>query len=182
MAQQLSIIEIYDLWIGVGGSTGDLGVYMTAIALAESGGWTDAHSPSDDWGVWQINGVHAAEFPKLWPYRLLPEPNARMAKAISGNGTNVGPWCTAWVNPANCGHYHAPPPDPGSPAGTRVAAVAAVVHDPSVSLGHEHFPPGFGAVHHPGQHGWGHLQKIVGPIGTQWRAGLGHSINRAKGI
>lgn len=166
----LTIKQIYGYWIGAGGPTGDIAVYFTAIALAESGGDTNAHSPSDDYGVWQINGVHAGEFPRLWPLRYEPAASAKMAVAISGGGTNVGPWCTAWLDPRNCGHYHAPPPDAGSPAGSHVAHVAAVVGAADVP------PLGgtasvTGPVRHPGQDHWSRLQDIVGPTGLRWHVG-----------
>lgn len=170
----LSITQIYDTWISVGGNTGDIAVYMTAIALAESGGDTDAVSASDDHGLWQINGIHAQQFPNLWPKRYTAKASARMAKAISGNGTNVGPWCTAWVDPVdNCGHYLAPPPQKGSPAGDNVHHVAAVV-------GSAHTPPlggiaGLGAGPTPGAGAWAHLQHHLGPGGVEWD----HRLNAA---
>lgn len=164
----LTIPQIYAAWIQVGGNTGDLAVYMTAIALAESGGDTMAVSPSDDHGVWQINSVHAASFPHLWPKRYDPIANARMAKAISGNGTNIGPWCTIWRDPArNCGHYHAPPPEAGSPAGDNVSHVATVIgsaHIPVLS----HPATISGPPKTPGDRGWSHWQRLLGDRGKAW--------------
>ena len=51
--------------------------------MAESGGSQYAHSPTNDFGYWQINGGHG---PAMATYD--PIGNARAAIAISGNGSN----------------------------------------------------------------------------------------------
>lgn len=67
-----------------------------AIALAESGGNTTAthknSNGSTDFGVWQINSVHA----DLLATHNWKDPvdNARMAASISSNGSNWKPWST----------------------------------------------------------------------------------------
>ena len=75
------------LWEEAGGSSGT--AFMAAeIAMAESGGNPNAVSPTDDFGLWQINGSHGSEA------TLDPLGNARAAVAISGGGGNWGPWTT----------------------------------------------------------------------------------------
>jgi hypothetical protein len=59
------------------------------IAMAESGGRQYAHSPTNDFGYWQINGSHG---PAMATYD--PMGNARAAIAISSNGRNWRPWTT----------------------------------------------------------------------------------------
>jgi hypothetical protein len=66
-----------------------------AVALAESGGNPDAlnnknTNGSSDYGLFQINSVHA-DLLKAHNWRD-PTDNARMALAISSNGTNWRPW------------------------------------------------------------------------------------------
>src|SRR5262249_61425083 len=56
--------------------------------MAESGGRQYAHSPTNDFGYWQINGVHGA----MATYN--PIRNAKAAIAISSNGRNWRPWTT----------------------------------------------------------------------------------------
>ena len=75
------------LWEEAGGSSGEA-VMAAEIAMAESGGNPEAVSPTDDFGLWQINGSHGAEA------TLNPLGNARAAVDISGNGSNWGPWTT----------------------------------------------------------------------------------------
>ena len=58
------------------------------IAMAESGGNPNAVSPTDDFGLWQINGSHGSEA------TLNPLGNAEAAVAISGGGSNWGAWTT----------------------------------------------------------------------------------------
>lgn len=67
-----------------------------AVALAESGGRTDATNHdadgSTDYGLFQINSVHADLFrTHNWQD---PVDNARMALAVSSNGSNWSPWTT----------------------------------------------------------------------------------------
>lgn len=66
-----------------------------AVALAESGGNPEALNDkntngSSDYGLFQINSVHA-DLLKAHNWRD-PTDNARMALAISTNGTNWRPW------------------------------------------------------------------------------------------
>jgi LysM repeat protein len=75
------------LWEQAGGSSAD--AFMAAeIAMAESGGNPNAISPTDDFGLWQINGSNGSLA------TLNPLQNAQSAITLSGNGTNWGPWTT----------------------------------------------------------------------------------------
>ncbi len=75
------------LWEQAGGSTGEA-VMAASIAMAESGGNPGAISPTNDYGLWQINGSHGALA------TLNPLGNAEAAVSISGNGGDWGPWTT----------------------------------------------------------------------------------------
>ena len=75
------------LWEQAGGSTGEA-VMAASIAMAESGGNPSAISPTNDYGLWQINVSHGALA------TLNPMGNAAAAVSISGNGGNWGPWTT----------------------------------------------------------------------------------------
>jgi LysM repeat protein len=75
------------LWKAAGGAPGSAFI-AAEIAMAESGGRQYAHSPTNDFGYWQINGVHGA----MATYN--PIGNAKAAIAISGNGSHWGPWTT----------------------------------------------------------------------------------------
>jgi len=59
-----------------------------SIAMAESGGNPSAISPTNDYGLWQINGSHGALA------TLNPLGNAEAAVSISGNGGDWGAWTT----------------------------------------------------------------------------------------
>jgi len=75
------------LWDAAGGNPSH--AFMAAeIAMAESGGSQYAHSPTDDFGYWQINASNGA----LATYDALG--NAKSAIILSGNGTNWSPWTT----------------------------------------------------------------------------------------
>lgn len=95
----LSVDEIKALWIQAGGNPQNAAI-AAAVALAESAGKTDAApvngNGSVDRGLWQINSVHGAQS------TLDPLGNARAAVAISDNGANWKPWCTAYTDGA-CG-------------------------------------------------------------------------------
>lgn len=122
---QLSIRQLYQLWIEAGGNP-KYAVPAISVAEAESSGNVDAHSPSDDWGVWQINGSNFARFGVNSRTVLDPLTNARIAVSMSGGGQNWAAWCTAWANPArNCGHGFLANPQPGSAAYPHMAQVAS---------------------------------------------------------
>jgi hypothetical protein len=75
------------LWEQGGGSSGE--AFMAAeIAMAESGGNPNAVSPTDDFGLWQINGSHGSMA------TLDPLGNARAAVSISDDGSDWGAWTT----------------------------------------------------------------------------------------
>jgi LysM repeat protein len=76
------------LWVAAGGARSHAFI-AAEIAMAESGGRQFAHSPTNDFGYWQINGGHG---PALATYN--PIGNARAAIAISGNGSSWRPWTT----------------------------------------------------------------------------------------
>jgi LysM repeat protein len=75
------------LWKAAGGAPGSAFI-AAEIAMAESGGRQYAHSPTNDFGYWQINGVHGA----MATYN--PIGNAKAAIAISSNGHNWRAWTT----------------------------------------------------------------------------------------
>ena len=75
------------LWKNAGGSSAEA-FTAAEIAKAESGGNPNAISPTNDFGLWQINGSHGSMA------TLNPAGNARSAVSISSNGRNWGPWTT----------------------------------------------------------------------------------------
>ena len=75
------------LWDAAGGNPGN--AFLAAeIAKAESGGRSWAISPTDDYGLWQINASHG------YLATLDPAGNARAAVLISGNGADWSAWTT----------------------------------------------------------------------------------------
>jgi hypothetical protein len=100
----LTPTEIYQVCLTAGFNP-DQAVTWTAIALAESGGNTDAHNPSgeDSWGLWQIN-VDPAVRPNHWGDLTDPVNNARAALEISGGGTNLRPWTVTHASNQGTSH------------------------------------------------------------------------------
>lgn len=92
--------QLKDLWIQAGGSP-TYADMAAAIAMAESGGRSDAYNGSNsngsaDKGLWQINTIHGKQS------TFDPVENAKAAVAISKGGTDWRPWCVAWSN-GGCG-------------------------------------------------------------------------------
>jgi len=82
-----SCSALEQLWDSAGGNSAD--AFMAAeIAMAESGGDPNAISPTDDFGLWQINASNGS-LATLDPYE-----NARSAIILSDDGTNWGAWTT----------------------------------------------------------------------------------------
>jgi hypothetical protein len=87
LSGQLGCHGLEALWEAAGGDP-RFAFLAAEIAMAESGGYQYAHSPTDDYGYWQINGSHGA----LATYD--PYGNARAAVIISADGTDWYPWTT----------------------------------------------------------------------------------------
>ena len=87
LSGNLSCSGLEALWKAAGGAPGSAFI-AAEIAKAESGGRQYAHSPTNDFGYWQINAVHGA----MATYN--PIGNAKAAIAISSNGRNWRPWTT----------------------------------------------------------------------------------------
>jgi cell wall-associated NlpC family hydrolase len=100
----LTATQIYQVCL-TAGFTPDQAVTWTAIALAESGGNTDAHNPrgEDSWGLWQIN-VDPGVRPNHWGDLTDPVTNARAALEVSGGGTNLRPWTVTHASNAGTAH------------------------------------------------------------------------------
>ena len=75
------------IWEQAGGSPARA-LMAAEIAMAESGGNPNAISPTDDFGLWQINASNGALA------TLNPFQNAKSAVELSNNGANWGPWTT----------------------------------------------------------------------------------------
>jgi peptidoglycan DL-endopeptidase CwlO len=75
------------LWDAAGGNPAHA-VMAAEIAMAESGGNPNAISPTDDFGLWQINGSNGALA------TLSPSGNAHSAIVLSDNGSNWNAWTT----------------------------------------------------------------------------------------
>lgn len=82
-----SCTMLESLWESVGGNPA-YAFIAAEIATAESGGNPNAISPTDDYGLWQINASHGSMA------SLNPTINAQSAVAISDDGTNWTPWTT----------------------------------------------------------------------------------------
>jgi LysM repeat protein len=82
-----SCSALENLWEQAGGSPAHA-LMAAEIARAESGGNPNAISPTDDFGLWQINGSNGS-LATLNAYE-----NARSAIILSHNGTNWDPWTT----------------------------------------------------------------------------------------
>jgi LysM repeat protein len=82
-----SCSDLEQLWDAAGGNPGS--AFMAAeIAMAESGGNPNAISPTDDYGLWQINASNGA-LATLDPFK-----NAKSAIILSGDGRDWNPWTT----------------------------------------------------------------------------------------
>src|SRR5438034_8147533 len=88
-----------DLWNQAGGSSATAPI-AAAVALAESNGNARAVSRTGDFGLWQINARAHPEYDS--GAMLYARPNAEAAVAISSDGTDWTPWCTAYTDGA-CG-------------------------------------------------------------------------------
>ncbi len=100
----LTANEIYNVCLAAG-FTPDQAVTWTAIAMAESGGNTDAHNPSgeDSWGLWQIN-IAPDVRGNPWGDLTDPANAARAAYEVSRQGTDMRPWTVTHAGNAGTSH------------------------------------------------------------------------------
>jgi hypothetical protein len=110
--------QLQELWKQAGGNPAAAAI-AAAVALAESAGNPNAVNTnggrSTDRGLWQINSVHGAQS------TFDPMGNARAAVALSSNGSNWKPWCTAYTDGA-CGTKGGSyAPTGNSPSGKRLS-------------------------------------------------------------
>ena len=92
----LAIASGFDPRTPVPGLSDSEAVVAVAVALAEAGGRTQAVSPTNDVGVWQINmPAHQPAHPD-WTESWLKDPvhNGQAAAVVSGGGQNWRPWTT----------------------------------------------------------------------------------------
>lgn len=100
----LTFQQLEDLWTSNGGSVA-LAPIMAGIALAESGGRTDAlnnNPATGDYsvGLWQINYFDGMLQPRTQKYgspdQLKADPNlqAKAAVSLAGNGSGLSNWTT----------------------------------------------------------------------------------------
>ena len=88
-AGTFSFAGLEALWTAAGGPSWAAS-HAACIAEHESGGRSWAISPTNDWGLWQINKPSWGAMATLDPLG-----NARAAVIISHRGSNWSPWATA---------------------------------------------------------------------------------------
>ena len=97
---------------------------MVAIARAESGGNSEAVSPTNDYGLWQENIANFAAYGMTADNWTDVDVQARAAIQQSGNGIDVHAWSTAYTDIASEGFKSSLPAlEPGSPAAAFVGSV-----------------------------------------------------------
>jgi hypothetical protein len=112
-------------WLAGGGHINATAMWV-AVGVSESSLNTDAVSPTDARGIWQIE-------PYSWPRGAGPisnwaNPNSNAAAAVilSGGGVNFAPWDTAYRNIYQSGRYsYLHWPEPGSAAANNLPWVLA---------------------------------------------------------
>ena len=100
----LSAYQMVTYWETNGGPV-KLAVAWLSVSLAESSWNTDATSPTDAHGLYQIEPYSwpaGAGSPDRWDD---PNANTRAAVILSGGGVNFAPWDTAYADIRSSGRY-----------------------------------------------------------------------------
>lgn len=100
----LTAAQVAGYWEGAGGPK-SRAVEWVAIAIGESGFDTEARSPVDARGVWQIMPFNAPTYGYTPNDLFDPAVNARIAVAMSGGGTNCAAWDSCYRNIQASGRY-----------------------------------------------------------------------------
>lgn len=121
----LSAASMAAHWTGNGGP-GNRTVAWLAVALAESGWDTEAVSPANALGLYQILGSNFAGLGLPESGWDVPDINSRAAVLLSGGGMNFAPWDTAYRDINASGRYSFLAwPESGSAAFNLMGLVAA---------------------------------------------------------
>jgi len=123
----LSAHDMADNWIGNGGPRNRTVAWLS-VSLAESSWDTEAVSPTDARGLYQVE-------PYSWPAAAgplanwdQPGPNSYAAVLLSGGGVNFAPWDTAYADIEATGRYtFLSWPEPGSAADKNMPYVAGLL-------------------------------------------------------
>jgi hypothetical protein len=110
----LTIQQAADVWTRNGGNPAHTAL-MVAVAEAESTLITDSVSPTQDYGLWQINIGNLANLGLNTTTALDPDRNAQAAIQLSQNGSNIRDWATAYNPPPPPWLPVLTAPQPGSP-------------------------------------------------------------------
>lgn len=159
----LTYPQIQELWIANKGDP-KAAPTMAAIALAESGGRTDALNDTPatgDYsvGLWQINYYGSLRPGRTASYgtpealRADPNAQARAAKAISGNGRNFNPWTTYTTRDPNRSYKRFMGPAVSSGGGGVFPDIVGAITNPTAAVA-------------------GIVSSAVGGVGTAASAGL----------
>lgn len=177
MVTTYSAFQIMAFWEQAGGPPAT-SMVMCAVSLAESGGRDDAVSPSNDYGLWQINSSNFGGYTGLnftnWSD---PLANARAAVIMSSAGTNVAAWCTCWQNPVrDCGHGYLTTPQVGTPAYDKLLLIS---QDTGTPVPGTNINPGAPTAITPA---WGEMQDALNSqIPAQW-ANIGALTNILRSV
>lgn len=124
---RLSIAQVFALWQQQGGNYQG-GLYMTAVALAESA--LDIYATSTDCarGIWQITDGTGAGYGATGAALYDTSTNACIAVALSQDGTYFSPWDVAYNNLENAAErYVIHALEPYSPAAQLLQTVVEAV-------------------------------------------------------
>ncbi len=114
-------------WTGNGGPRNRTVAWLS-VALAESGWDTEAISPADALGLYQILRSNFAGLGLPASGWDVPDINSRAAVLLSGGGMNFAPWDTAYANINASGRFSFLGwPQPGSAAANNMPHVASLL-------------------------------------------------------
>ena len=104
-----------------------------AVAMAESGGKTDAFNTEGSYGLFQIDVVYNPSFQSNPSVLFDPTTNAKAAYSISSHGTNFKPWTTYRTGLYK--QWYTPPAPPASSFPMSHVALAAAGAASALFLG-----------------------------------------------
>lgn len=166
-------------WIAAGGAPNRTVAWLS-VSLAESSWNTDAVSPTDARGLYQME-------PGSWPESAGPlsewrDPNynSRAAVILSGGGVNFAPWDTAYANIYRSGRYaFLQWPEESSAASSYMPYVSALLGNKYYGTVHAPETPGLTGGLPDAIRWYGEVANTVIPVLATRARGIGAAARRA---
>lgn len=174
----LNAHQVVSAWVSAGGPS-RTALAWASVSIAESSWNTDAVSPTDARGLYQIEPYSwSAQAGSFGNWRD-PYSNSRAAVILSGGGVNFAPWDTAYRNIGHTGRYaFLAWPENGSAAASYMPYVQGALGSTYYGTGAPPGVPGLSGTLPDAIKWYGEVAESVLPVLSTRARGIGAAARR----